>query len=462
MTTPAEDASETSSWVDKLGDIMERWVPDALTTAILLMVVLIQFALLVGAGGEPTFSAYYRGLWMFLSFTMQMTLILVLSLVISASPVFTRIVGAIAKIPRTRAGVVTGAALCCGCLAYVNWGISLAMGPVVAIYFCREAEDKGIDIDFLFLLAVMAGVGSIWQFGLSASAPLVMADPDQKLVQIEGVTTMSLSSTIWSTASLVHVAAFVTACIVAGCWLMPRNGKSISQFPDALRVAEISNTPAEVVSQGTEPLTPAKQLEHSRLLLIPLIAMLVAWLYFHFFVKERSVDINTVNTILLLLGLVLHQSVHKFQAALQNAIKLSWPIVVLYQLYAGVAGLIQFTPVGETIVAVMEPIATPYTLPLLTAMVSTVVAIFIPTSGGQWAIQGAVTSQLALQVGITPQRALLALSVGDHMGNLLTPFWAVVGANIARVDFRLYFGYRLIFAALWFVIGVLCFTFLPC
>ena len=39
---------------------------------------------------------------------------------------------------------------------------------------------------------------------------------------------------------------------------------------------------------------------------------------------------------------------------------------------------------------------------------------------------------------------------------------AVVGAGIARVDFRLVFGYRLIFAALWFVMGVLAFTFLPC
>ena len=31
-----------------------------------------------------------------------------------------------------------------------------------------------------------------------------------------------------------------------------------------------------------------------------------------------------------------------------------------------------------------------------------------------------------------------------------------------RVDFRLMFGYRLIFAALWFTMGVLAFTFLPC
>ena len=54
------------------------------------------------------------------------------------------------------------------------------------------------------------------------------------------------------------------------------------------------------------------------------------------------------------------------------------------------------------------------------------------------------------------------MSVGDHMGNLTTPFWALVGASIVGIDFRQYFGYRLIFAALWFVMGVAAFTWLPC
>ena len=35
-------------------------------------------------------------------------------------------------------------------------------------------------------------------------------------------------------------------------------------------------------------------------------------------------------------------------------------------------------------------------------------------------------------------------------------------ASIARIDFRQYFGYRLIYAALWFTMGVIAFTFLPC
>ena len=352
------------------------------------------------------------------------------------------------------------ASLTLGCIAYLNWGLSLALGPMIAIHYCREAERKGIAVDFLFLMATLAGVGSIWQFGLSASAPLIMATPGQEIVQ--GAELMPLSTTIWSVAALVHVAVFLLATIIAGCWLMPKKTRPISEFPDALKVAELGATRGEAAAVRNAPVTPAKRMEGSPLVIAPLVLMLGLWLYYHFFVKQLSLELNAVNTMLLFAGLLLHGNVANFQNALAEAIKMSWPIVVLYHLYAGVAGLIQFTPVGQTIVDAIEPISTPYTFPLLVAAVSTIVAIFIPTSGGQWAIQGSITSTAAEAIGVTPQRALLALSVGDHMGNLLTPFWAVVGANIARVDFRLYFGYRLIFAVLWFSIGVICFTFLPC
>ena len=41
----------------------------------------------------------------------------------------------------------------------------------------------------------------------------------------------------------------------------------------------------------------------------------------------------------------------------------AWPVIILYHLYAGVAGLIQFTPVGERIAALAAAISTPYTFP---------------------------------------------------------------------------------------------------
>ena len=52
--------------------------------------------------------------------------------------------------------------------------------------------------------------------------------------------------------------------------------------------------------------------------------------------------------------------------------------------------------------------------------------------------------------------------VGDHMGNFMTPFWHMVVAGIARVDFRIFLGYGLAFAAIWFEIGVVVFTWAQC
>jgi short-chain fatty acids transporter len=135
---------------------------------------------------------------------------------------------------------------------------------------------------------------------------------------------------------------------------------------------------------------------------------------------------------------------------------------VLYHLYAGVAGLIQHTTLGAEMASLLASVSTPLTFPLLTAASGTLFALFIPSSGGQWAIQGFVTSQAAAEVGVSVQRGLLSLSIGDHMGNLASPFWYVVVAGIAGVDFRSFYGYGLAYAALWFGIGTAVFTFAPC
>lgn len=62
-----ESASQTSEpasseWIDVLSRVMERWVPDALTTAVALMVVLVAMSLMFGASATETVKAYYDGL----------------------------------------------------------------------------------------------------------------------------------------------------------------------------------------------------------------------------------------------------------------------------------------------------------------------------------------------------------------------------------------------------------------
>jgi short-chain fatty acids transporter len=164
---------------------------------------------------------------------------------------------------------------------------------------------------------------------------------------------------------------------------------------------------------------------------------------------------------LLTAAFLLHRNVATFTQALRSAVAVCWPVLVLYHLYGGVAGLLQFTTVGERFAGAFAMWATPLTFPLLIAAASAVMSIFIPSSGGQWVVQGYVTSRAAAQVGTTAQHGLLSLSVGDHVGNLVSPFWPVLLAGIARVDFRTFFGYGVLFALLWFALGVVIMTFVP-
>ena len=454
VTTPAP--------VDRLtrfSQVIGRFIPDAMSTAVLMLVLLAAAALATGNPATQVMDAFYRGLWMLLPFTMQMTLILVLSSTLGAAPVFRRVVARLSRIPTTRGGVVSLACLVVACLAYLYWGLAVALGPLVAIYFAREAEHKGISLDFPFLLATVTAAGSVWQYGLSSSAALLMNTPGHFLEKQTGL--MPLATTIWAPATLVFIAIFFVAVIVAARFLNPSQPEPLSRFPDAYHLADpIAVAEAEPIDVAMVS-TMSDRVERSSVPLLFLCGALGAWLYYHFFVKGAGLELNSLNTILLMLALLVHRTVKNFTGALQTAILSCWPIVVMYHLYGGVAGLIQFTTVGASFAGAFAAISTRYTFPFLTALASTIVASFVPSSGGQWVIQGFVTTTAANTVGVSVQRGLLAVGIGDQMGNLITPFWAAIGAGMARIDFRRFIGYQFAYAAIWFIVGVLIFTFLP-
>lgn len=442
------------SRLDRFALIVARFVPDAVTGCVVLLVSLVVAALSIGNPFGKVVDAYYQGLWMLLPFTMQMTLIIVLSSVLGSTPAFRKAMSSLSKLPRSTNEVVILGAIVTAILSYFYWGLGTALGPIVAVYFAKEAEKKGIEIDFLFLLSSVTGAQAVWQFGLSASAPLLVATPGHFLEKTIGI--IPLSTTIWSPAAIIHEVVFLAALLVFACVFMPKRKRPISHFPESNKLAEAG---------AIEPdgkLNYSERLERRTIFSLILCVFFGSWLYYHFLVRRSSLDINALNTILLFLCFLLHRNVFRFSKALQEAVMSAWPVIVLYHLYAGVAGLIQYTTLGETVAGLVARVSTPLTFPFLTALMGTVFSFFIPSSGGQWAIQGFVTVKAAAAVGVTVQRGLLSLSIGDHMGNLASPFWYVVVAGIARVDFRSFFGYGLLFAALWFVIGVIVFTFAPC
>jgi short-chain fatty acids transporter len=444
----------------RFADRIGRFIPDAMTTSVALLAIVAITALAMGTPALDTMGAYHRGLWMLLPFTMQMTLILVLSSSLGASTVFKRIIRALSRLPHSVSGVLAASILLTASLSYVYWGLGITLGPLIAIHFARQAEKKGLAIDFPFLLATTGAAQSLWQFGLSASAPLLMNTPGNFLEKTTGL--MPLRTTIFAPAALVFVAAFLLCLFVTARLLLPRSPRPLSGFRDAWQLGEDPTA----VPAADGPAVPAastfsERVESNPLPTVLLSAALAGWLVYHFGFANGGLELNSLNTALLLLCLLCHRNVHNFSRTLPAAAVSAWPVVVLYHLYAGVAGVIQFTTVGNTLGEFFASISNQFTFPLLTAASASLVSIFVPSSGGQWVIQGFITAKTAAAVGVTAQRGLLALSIGDHMGNLLSPFWVVIAAGVARIDFRQFIGYNVVYAALWFVLGVLCFTFLP-
>lgn len=454
LPSPRPSRDRISRFAQGIGAL----VPDATSASVILLLVVAGAALALGAAPGSVVDAYYRGLWMLLPFTMQMTLILVLSAVVSGTPFFRRLVLTLARTPRTLTQVIVVSVLLNACVSYFYWGLGLALGPLIAIHFAAAAEEKGIAVDFPFLLATVTAAQSVWQFGLSSSAPLLMATRGHFLESTVGV--MDLRSTIWSAPAILMVVAFPIALIVTARLLMPRQVQPLSQFGDAYGLAAAAQAPAATEDAAPASAGFAAWIERSPLVIAVLVAALLSWLYHHFVTRGLSLDLNAMNTMLLVVALALHRSSAAFTGAIRGAIVVCWPVLVLYHLYGGVAGLLQFTSVGERMAGAFAAWSTPLTFTFMTAAASSIIAIFIPSSGGQWVVQGFVTSRAAAEVGVTAQHGLLAMSVGDHVGNLVSPFWPVLIAGIARVDFRTFFGYGVVFGGLWFTLGVTIFTFI--
>jgi short-chain fatty acids transporter len=270
--------------LDRFARAMSRVVPDTVTTSVLLLVLLFALAIGLGNSFTKTLDAYYEGLWMLLPFTMQMTLIIVLSSVLGATPFFKKAIRLLSRIPNTRSQATAMSVLITALAAYLYWGLGIVLTPLVAIHFAREAERKGIEVDFLFLLALLFAANACWQYGLSATGPLLMATPGHFLERTTGV--LPLSTTIWSPAALLQEAGFVAVLIAAGHLLMPKRCRPVSEFPAACKLVE------DVQADESAGGSLSERLERVPLVSAILCLFLLGWLYQHLAVKKLGLDIT--------------------------------------------------------------------------------------------------------------------------------------------------------------------------
>ncbi len=84
------------------------------------------------------------------------------------------------------------------------------------------------------------------------------------------------------------------------------------------------------------------------------------------------------------------------------------------------------------------------TFPLFTFLSAGIVNFFVPSGGGQWAVQAPIMMPAGQALGVSPSLTAMAIAWGDAWTNLLQPFWALPALGIAKLGARDIMGYCLI------------------
>jgi short-chain fatty acids transporter len=119
-------------------------------------------------------------------------------------------------------------------------------------------------------------------------------------------------------------------------------------------------------------------------------------------------------------------------------------ILLQFPLYAGILGMMSTTGLIAVFSDAFVSIANPTSFGVLALLSAGLVNFFVPSGGGQFAVQGPIMLDAANQLGVDPSVAIMAVSYGDQWTNMLQPFWALPVLAIAGLKMRDILGYTVI------------------
>ncbi len=419
--------------------LARRWLPDAFLFAIILTLI-CYIAGIVGEGKGPVemIGFWGDGFWGLLQFSMQMVLILVTGHVLAMTGPVKAILDTVAAAARTPGQAIMLVTVVALAACWINWGFGLIVGALMA----RELAARVRGIHYPLLVAAAYSGFLVWHAGLSGSIPLKLAAPGtDALSKLTNGVAIPLGETIFAWPTLVPVVVLFVTLPLLNRLMMPKADETVEI--DAGLLAEDARTESAAPAN-----TPAEKLENSPILSVVLAVMGLAYLINYFGFGNGSLGLDSVNFIFLFAGVLLHRTPANYLRALNQAIRGAGGIVLQFPLYAGIMGMMVKSGLAASISQWFVDISTAQTFPLFAFLSAGVVNIFVPSGGGQWAVQGPIVMPAAAALGVVPARAAMAIAFGDAWTNMIQPFWALPLLAIAGLGIRDIMGYCIV-ALLW-------------
>ncbi|WP_444996503.1 short-chain fatty acid transporter [Aliikangiella sp. IMCC44359] len=406
--------------------IMQRWLPDAFLFAIILSLIVFFSGVAFQDQSIIEMTNHWGdGLWKLLSFSMQMVLILVLGHTLAMSQPIQILLAKLASLVNTPAQAVILVTFISIIAAWINWGFGLVVGALVA----RKVASQVKQVHFPLLIASAYSGFLVWHGGLSGSIPLKLASPTQdSLNSLLNGQVIDVSLTIFSIENLIIVAALLISLPIINLLMLPKSG--IVQFEEKECNQEIDK----------QQLSPAEKLEHNPIISLCLF-LLCSLFLFNYFSSGKGLNLNIINLVLLTLALIFHVNPYNFLTAFKQAISGSSGIILQFPIYAGLMGMMVQSGLADSISHWFVQISTQDSFPVLTFLSAGIVNFFVPSGGGQWAVQAPIVIPAATDLSVPIHQAAMAVAWGDAWTNMIQPFWALPLLGIAGLNIRQIMGF---------------------
>ncbi|QGZ33596.1 short-chain fatty acid transporter [Stappia indica] len=409
--------------------LMDRYLPDPFIFVLLLTIVAAAAAMLFeGAGPMAVVQMWGDGFWGLLSFSMQMLLILVTGYILASSPPVKKFLALLAGLAGSPGSAIVLVSVVSLIASWVNWGFGLVVGALFARELARQ-----IRVDYRLLIAAAYSGFVIWHGGLAGSIPLTIATAGHFTEAQIGV--IGTGETIFASFNLIIVAILFVVIPLVNWLMVPREDESVYVTREQLGDDE---------RETFVPTRPAEHLENSRLLMWVVGLAGLVFLAHYFFVRGAGLNLNIVNFLFLMLGIVLHGTARNLLDALQEAVKGGAGIVIQFPFYAGIMAIMTQSGLAQSMSEWFVSISSAATLPFWTFISAGIVNLFVPSGGGQWAVQAPVMLPAAEALGADIARVAMAVAWGDAWTNLLQPFWALPMLGIAGLKAKDIMGFCLI------------------
>ena len=412
-----------------LVNFVKKYLPSPFTLAVLLSLIIFAWSLFgTEIGFNDLVKSYGSGLFSLMPFTMQMVLVLVTGHVLASSPIVVKILRKLAILPKNKVQAVMFTAMIAYVCSYINWGFGLIAGAIVAKEMAEQNYGKKIHYPLMIAAAYSGNIAR----GPSSSIPLAVATEGHIMQDLVGI--ISVTKTLYAPYNIAITVLLFVAIPLLFKFMTPPDEESVEFVP-----VSVEDKPKEQKNIST---TLAEKMDRFPVFMWLMAAVVAIYLY-GFFAESATfnLNLNIVILIFMLFGLLAHKNLENYSKAVGNAIKTAGGIVLQFPFYAAIMAMMKDSGLAAMISEWFISIASAKSLPVLTFWSAGLVNIFVPSGGGQWAVQGPIMVTASEALNADTGKVVMALAWGDSWTNQIQPFWALPALAIAGLDVRDIMGY---------------------